>query len=304
MLAYTKQELFSLGAKLEDLAELRKRIVDIRIFDYIDDLVLDKKTLGQLEYTLDLYQNYLAFLQTFNKTNLEKILKGLRNTEVIDNHVVERENYNWLVTYQETHHSTAINYLIKKLFTEHESLNPTILAKSHEILMRGTSNEDEVLSSFRKENLHYVGYQENGENIIDFLPISSHEIKLALQLFCEYYNQSENNTALCYVKPFILHGLLSALQVFEDGNTRVARSIQHIKMFQVTREVFQVPLILPALYFSKTYIPYRKEYRDIISKIALNPSFQTWNEWILFNLKRVQDQIYFNENNLERTRKI
>lgn len=303
-MAYTKDELLSLGAKLEDLADLRKRIADIRVFDYIDDIVLDDRALGQLEYTLELYQEYLDLLQTFSKTNLEKILKGLRNTEVIDNHVVEREKYDWLINYQETHHSTAINYLIKKLFNEEEQLNPTILAKTHEILMRGTSNEEEILLKFRKGNQHYVGYRENDHVTIEFLPISYDEIKQALQLFCSYYNQQESDANIAYVKPFIIHGLLASLQVFEDGNTRLARSIQHIKMFQVTRDLFQIPLDLPALYFSKTYIPYRKEYRDLICKIALNPSFETWNEWIIFNLRKVQDQIYFNENNLKRTRKI
>ena len=302
-MSYTKKELFSLGASLNELADLRKRIVDNRIFDYIDDLVLDDRTINQLEFTLELYQEYLKFLQTFSKTNLEKILKGLRNTEVIDNHIVERENYNWLIAYQETHHSTVINYLIKKLLTDQEVLNPTILAKSHEILMRGTSNEDNILQKFRRNNQHFVGYHENEKNVIMFLPISYDEIKLSLQLFCDYFNQTESNMNIAYVKPFIIHGLLAALQFFEDGNTRVARSMQHIKIFQITREIFQVPFNLPALYFSKTYIPYRKEYRDMICKIAIEPSMTTWNQWILFNLRKVQDQIYFNENNLERIRK-
>lgn len=303
-MSYTKKELVNLGVKAENFFDIRKRIVDIRLFDYVDDIELDVSTKGQLEYTLELYQNYLIFLQTFSKTNLEKILKGLRNTEVIDNHVVERENYNWLISYQETHHSTAINYLIKKLFVESEPLSPSILSKSHEILMRGTSNEDEIFLKFRKDNNQFVGYQENGENIIEFLPISYDEIKLSLRLFCDYYNQVENDENIAYIKPFIIHGLLAALQLFEDGNTRVARSIQHIKMFQVTRELFQVPFTLPAIYFSKTYIPYRKEYRDMICKIALDPSIQTWNEWIKFNLRKVQDQLYFNEENLKRTRKM
>lgn len=302
-MSYTKKELFSLGASLNELADLRKRIVDNRIFDYIDDLVLDDRTINQLEFTLELYQEYLKFLQTFSKTNLEKILKGLRNTEVIDNHIVERENYNWLIAYQETHHSTVINYLIKKLLTDQEVLNPTILAKSHEILMRGTSNEDNILQKFRRNNQHFVGYHENEKNVIMFLPVSYDEIKLSLQLFCDYFNQTESNMNIAYVKPFIIHGLLAALQFFEDGNTRVARSMQHIKIFQITREIFQVPFNLPALYFSKTYIPYRKEYRDMICKIAIEPSMTTWNQWILFNLRKVQDQIYFNENNLERIRK-
>lgn len=303
-MAYTKQELLYLGVKLEELADVRRKIVDLRVFDYIDDLSLDNRTLNQLDYTVELYLNYLNFLLSFSKSNLEKILIGLRNTEVIDNHVVEHENYNWLLTYQETHHSTAINYLIRKLFIEEEKLSPAILSKAHEILMRGTSNEEDISLKFRKNNHQYVGYPDQDKNIIEFLPISHHEIKLALNLFCDYYNQSETNSNRAYVKPFVIHGLLAALQMFEDGNTRVARSIQHVKMFQVTRELFSVNLNLPALYFSKTYIPYRKEYRNLIGKIALEPTNQTWNEWIGFNLRKVQDQIYFNEENLKRTRKL
>lgn len=303
-MAYTKEDLLNLGVTLEDLGDIRKKIVDVRVFDYIDDLILDNTTLTQLNYTINLYQNYLNLLLSYSAPNLEKILKGLRNTEVIDNHVVERENYNWLLAYQDTHHSTAINYLIKKLFVEQESLNSQIICKSHEILMRGTSNEEDITLKFRKNNQHFVGYVENNKNVITFLPVSFDEIKLALKLFCNYYNQQEDNEITCYVKPFIIHGLLGALQIFEDGNTRVARSIQHIKMFQITREQFSTLLKLPALYFSKTYIPYRKEYRDLICKIALDPTNQTWNEWITFNLRKVQDQIYFNECNLERTRKL
>ncbi len=300
---YIKTELLNLGVKAEDLFAIREKIVDVRLFDYVDDIKLDDNTKGQLEYTIELFQEYLNLLQSFNKTTLEKILKALRNTEVIDNHVVERENYNWLISYQENHHSTAINYLIKKLFVESEPLNPYILSKSHEILMRGTSNEDEISLKFRKSNNHFVGYQENGENIIEFLPISYDEIKLSLILFCDYYNQTEHDLNIAFIKPFIIHGLLASLQLFEDGNTRVARSMQHIKMFQITRDLFQANFTLPAIYFSKTYIPYRKEYRDFISKIASNPTTNVWNEWIRFNLRKLQDQLYCNDEVLKRTRK-
>ena len=53
-MAYTKQELLQLGIKLEELADTRRKIVDIRVFDYIDDLTLDDTTLRQLDYTIDL----------------------------------------------------------------------------------------------------------------------------------------------------------------------------------------------------------------------------------------------------------
>ena len=98
-----------------------------------------------------------------------------------------------------------------------------------------------------------------------------------------------------------MHGLIAVLQVFEDGNTRLARCFQHITLQDLTNKtisnnLFELPL--PAIYFSKNYIPYRKEYRELLASIALNPNNEAWNEWISFNLHRMQDRIFANEESL------
>lgn len=300
-MAYTKTQLNSLG--LFDLDQARKKIVNISLFDYIDDISLSDKTKNSIDYTYELYRDYLNELHQFSDSYQVQILKSLMTTEVIDNHVVEKENIDLLKPYSETHHSTAIRYLLKKLKIEDGILTDSVIKKAHEILMRGTSNEEEILSGFRNNNNYYVGYIENGERVILYLPISYDEINQAMKLFFDYYNAEAHYLSDLFVRPFVIHGLLAALQVFEDGNTRLARTIQHAKLLITTNQLIDSNLSSPAIYFSKAYIPYREEYRKLIADIALHPNYQTWENWIAFNLKRLQDQIYANEIPFGRIRK-
>lgn len=297
-MAYTNEDLHNMGIK--DLQDARSKIVDVRIFDYIDDIVLDDNTKKNLEYTREIYIDYLKDLYSFKESFREQILKTLMNTEVVDNHSVEREDINLLMSYSETHHSTAIRYLIKKLITEKQGINDNILKKAHEILMRGTSNETEILSGYRNNNNFYVGYIEGGERIIDFLPIAQEDIKKAMEILFNYYNGDVLDINLLFAKPFIVHGLLAALQVFEDGNTRMARTLQHVDLYALTIALGNSDKFnLPTLYFSKNYIPFRYQYRTLIKSIALIHNNEVWNAWINFNLNRMQERIYANENSFE-----
>ena len=223
------------------------------------------------------------------------------NSEIIDNHVLERENVNFLRIYNETHHSTVIRYLVRKLLKENTPLNDAIIKKAHEILMRGTSNENTINEGFRTNNHHYVGYIEDNKPVINYFPISYDDIKESTLLVCKYFNTPIKDEEELFIKPFIMHGLIAVLQVFEDGNTRLARCFQHITLQDLTNKtisnnLFELPL--PAIYFSKNYVPYRKEYRELLASIALNPNNEAWNEWISFNLHRMQDRIFANEESL------
>ena len=174
------------------------------------------------------------------------------------------------------------------------------MAKGYEILMRGTSNEKEIKPNHRINNNHIVGYFDENEKRIDFLPISYDEIEWALAYFISYFNKPEVKEEELLIKPFILHGLLATLQMYEDGNTRLGRTFQHLKMFMLTNKFLDVDLKLPVLYFSRTYLPYRKQYRDLIAEVALKPDNESWNKRLLFNLRRVQDQINLNDVKLSR----
>lgn len=298
-MSYTKEDLEYFQVK--DLKEAREKIVDVRLFDYIDDIKLNNDVERLMNFTKELYLEYIEEILKYNKETQETILKALMNSEIIDNHGLERENVNFLRIYNETHHSTAIRYLVRKLLKENILLNDAIIKKAHEILMRGTSNGNTINEGFRTNNHHYVGYIEDNKPVINYFPISHDDIKESINLLCKYFNTPITHEEELFIKPFIMHGLIAVLQVFEDGNTRLARCFQHITLQDLTNktignDLFELPL--PAIYFSKNYVPYRKEYRELLASIALNPNNEAWNEWISFNLHRMQDRIFANEDSL------
>lgn len=52
-MAYTKEDLFYLG--VTDLQSARKKIVDISLFDNIDNIKLSGKTKKDIEFTKEIY---------------------------------------------------------------------------------------------------------------------------------------------------------------------------------------------------------------------------------------------------------
>ena len=52
-MAYTKEDLFYLG--VTDLQSARKKIVDISLFDNIDNIKLSDKTKKDIEFTKEIY---------------------------------------------------------------------------------------------------------------------------------------------------------------------------------------------------------------------------------------------------------
>ena len=164
-MSYTKEDLEYFQVK--DLKEARKKIVDVRLFDYIDDLKLRSDVEKLMNFTKELYIEYIEEILKYSKETQESILKALMNSEIIDNHVLERENVNFLRIYNETHHSTVIRYLVRKLLKENTPLNDAIIKKAHEILMRGTSNGNTINEGFRTNNHHYVGYIEDNKPVIN-----------------------------------------------------------------------------------------------------------------------------------------
>lgn len=299
-MSYTKEDLEYFQVK--DLQDARKKIVDVRLFDYIEDLNISKENEKLMNFTKELYEDYLKEILGYSKETQEEILKALMNSEIIDNHTLERENVNFLRIYNETHHSTAIRYLARRLLKDGTPLNDAIIKKAHEILMRGTSNESIINEGFRTNNHHYVGYIEENKPVINYFPISYDDIKESITLLCKYFNTPITKEEELFIKPFIMHGLIAVLQTFEDGNTRLARCFQHITLQDITNKTigttdnFELPL--PAIYFSKNYVPYRNEYRELLANIALNPNNEAWNEWISFNLHKMQDRIFANEESL------
>lgn len=298
-MAYTKEELLKLSTN-KDIDALRKKVVSINIFDKIENINFDSSVTNQIDFTMELYQEYIARLEKLTEHNLQNWLIQAKNNEIIDNQYLEIQNRDkLLLDYQKSHHSIAMNYLIKRLINDKDLLTSKILIKAHEILLRGVAEKE---GNIRKANNFFVGYYENNQNVIEFFPISCDEIKQAISLLLEYYNKAsvDDNP---FIKSYTIHGLLAALQLFEDGNTRLGRAMQHVSILDNTNNLLGKNYKLPILYSSNTYTPFRKEYRDLIANLALNPDEENWNKWYLFNLRRTQDQLFANEMHLQRIKK-
>ena len=97
-----------------------------------------------------------------------------------------------------------------------------------------------------------------------------------------------------------MHALVAYIQPFGNGNTRLARVLQHGKIWHMTNTRLDKELELPILYLSKHYLQSRPQYRELISKIANN---QDWNSWINYNLNMTDENLYWSQENLKKVKK-
>ena len=91
--------------------------------------------------------------------------------------------------------------------------------------------------------------------------------------------------------------------MFNDGNTRFARLVQHELIRRSTNNL-GYDFETPTFYATKLYDWLRADYRGLITKLVLNHDNNTWNEWIKFNARNFDNSIaanYDNIVNLERS---
>jgi len=270
-------------------------IADIHLFNHLSHIKLNGQSKNAYSETLFQYKNHLKKFQELSSAFKEYYLKLLKRADVIDNQRLEKENSFLIALYQQSCNHYAIDYLLS-----FDELNNDRLKCAHGILLEGTSHKSIDAYDYRHYNRTYVGTVKNGVRNIQYFPADCKEIPSLMEYFISYYNEFNPKEEYLFLQPIIAHGLLSSLQVFDDGNTRLSRLLQHIKLMQLTNEVYQMNLTSPLLYATRTYFPYRNEYRYYISQLAKDANNENWNKWILFNLYRFQDQIYVNEENLEK----
>ena len=159
-----------------------------------------------------------------------------------------------------------------------------------------------IKNDYRNNNLAYVTKSGRGIPQIDYFTLPYQHIEEAIMNLTIYYNSfiHENYTI---IKPIIVHGLVSALQIFNDGNTRFGRTLQALKTYELTKKNLKCYFDMPAIYISDSYFDYREQYRNKISDIAINPCNETWNNWINFNLNRTEDEIYYRNSKLKQYQK-
>ena len=276
-------------------------IVQLDILNNLENIEILETTKDHLEYTIELYKNYLSNIKKLPYEYKIRFLETLKAAEIMDNQKLEKENSFLISLYMTVMGKNSIDEMID---LKDKQITCENIIEIQKLILEGTTSDKKEIRGYRQNNRSFVGNINNGVRNIQYFPLRYNEIEEAMNRFIKYYNQQEIDESSIFIKPFILHGLLASLQCFNDGNTRLSRLLQHIKMWNLTNSVLNIDLPLPAIYISRSYYPYRNEYREKIKNIVINMDANSWNDWFNFNLNRLEDQLFYIDNNLEEFKKI
>jgi len=276
-------------------------VVNLDIFKQLEHIEISEMNKDHIQYTLELYKNYLDNIEQLPENYRIKFLETLKAAEIMDNQKLEQENSFLISLYMTVMGNNSIDEIIKINKNQLKSEDIIVLQK---LLLEGTPGDKKETIGYRQNNRSFVGRINNGVREIQYFPLRYNEIEQAVEKFTAYYNQPEVKDTDIFIKPFIIHGLLASLQCFRDGNTRLSRLLQHTKLWHLTNDKLDTMLPTPAIYISRSYYPYRNEYREKIKNIVINMDDHSWNDWFSFNLNRLEDQLYYIDNNLEQFKKI
>lgn len=260
--------------------------------------IIDAKSNDMVKYEteelLDNYGKYLKLVDSLDKNKLRDYLKALKNSDIIDNQVLEGEDSFLMSLYSNVEKKHALDAILKK-----DKLNHDLIKKSHELLLKGTTSANLDTANYRDNNRRFVGTYENGVRNIHFLPLHTKYIEGAMNNFIDYYNAQENDINNLFLKPIKIHGIIASLQVFNDGNTRFGRLLQNVKLYKQTNQMLGTKYDNPTIYLTRSYQPYRRDYREKIDELAIEPTEENINRWLLFNLRRAQEEMFVNSNRIE-----
>jgi len=286
---------------LEEIDNLRKsntiKVVGLDFLDNIENIKLSKEVLEFLKNIIEEYKIYIDKIKSLPNDIQILYKEAIKNEEVVSNHSLERLNPFMVSLYMLNDKETALDYLISLK----RDINVYDFKRLHYILLEYTNSfQDE---NFRLENSKFVGKFINGERVIDYFPIDYTLIDEAVSKFLDYFNFHETNYEMAFIKPFIIHGLLAGLQIFNDGNTRFARMLEYYSFYLSTIDFIDSNINTPLLYASKTYYPYRGKYRSLIKDLVCKNDFDAWNMWFIFNMKRLEDAIMGYDYNIDELKK-
>ena len=268
--------------------DIVKKIIDVKPNDMVK---------YETEELQEKYIEYFKLVDSLDKNKLKDYLKTLKNADIIDNQVLEGEDSFLMSLYSNVEKKHALDIILKK-----DKLTHDLIKKSHELLLKGTTSANLDTANYRDNNRRFVGTYENGVRNIQFLPLHTKYIESAMNDFIDYYNTQENDINNLFIKPIRIHGIIASLQVFNDGNTRFGRLLQNVKLYKQTNQMLGTKYDNPTIYLTRSYQPYRRDYREKLAELAINPNEDNINKWLLFNLRRAGEEIFVNSDRIEKVK--
>lgn len=273
--------------------EIIKGVTNLKVYD---------NTLFHLE---DIEKAYTTYLDKLLKSGLSPktiglLLQVLKNRELLNTQQAEQENSFLISIYQMSQRKNSIDTMVKYLHGK-DRLTSKQFQELHKMTIEGTSDDIKENYPYRTDNEKWVGsYGTNGSRNIDYMPPDYNDIPELADYILEFLsNDSTNLFDNVFIKPFAAHALIAYLQPFGNGNTRVARLLQHGYIWKESMEKYNLKLESPALFLSENYLMTRQYYRSLLKNIAVEKDNDAWNKWFNYNLNMVDEQLYKITNDLD-----
>ena len=166
--------------------------------------------------------------------------------------------------------------------------------------MDGTE-KDIGAGKFRQKDVFVGAFNPDGTQRVDYVPIAYEDIEENMAKVLEIINS--NNQDNVFINPFIIHGLIAAVQPFMDGNTRTARLLQHGKIWTNTNMLYSKKFALPTIYLSENYWRARGDNRRLINQLAIEENNEAWNAWFRHNFYMIDEQLFHLNNVANKARR-
>lgn len=263
------------------------------LLDNFQNIVLDSYNKEHLKESLEEYEKYLNELLKISYNDRIVFLNTLKRQELINNQEMNCEDSFLAELDSEYYGNDSIEFMTNILL-DTNNFSKEKIRKIHRILMRNTKDDYPENRLYRQEEA-FIGAKYNDKVVVSYIPPSPGEINCYMRTLIKYLNHNNKEEENILLKPIVAHAYVAALQPFANGNTRLARLLQYGEIFKLSRDVLDIRLEKPALYFSKTYLLSGIDYRENIKELV---DTKEWNQWIKYNLYKIDDQLYYNGNEL------
>lgn len=269
----------------------------MKLIEEVDKIVINDKNKYFLEDIINKYLEYMKFIEQFDERLLKHYLGTIKQNEILNNQQAELESSLLISIYNNMYRENSLDKIIR-ILNEKDDLTKQELKCLHRVLMRGTTSEANA-HEFRKDDNKFVGsYNPDGSKRVDYMPIPFVEIDSSIEQVVEMINSK--NVDNPFINPFIIHAIISVMQPFDDGNTRLSRLVQHAKIWKNTNLLFGKNFDKPLIYLSKNYLISRGNYRGLLANLAKEENNEAWNKWFEYNLNMVDEQLFYLDGNVKR----
>lgn len=277
---------------------LVENIRNIKIYD---------NSMYHMSEILEKYSQYLKKLLDLEPKKLKNFILTLKNREIMNNQEEAETEQSFLfqlynLSQKKDSIDVTMSYINKGNVTKSD------IEDIHTIVIKGSPDDLEENYYFRNDNNKWVGYYGlNGEVNVDYYPPNYEYIGDLLDIVLDYLNDDKSNSELfetIFLKPLIVHALIAYIQPFGNGNTRLARVLQHCKICNITNKVYKTKFSRPILYLSKNYTLTRGQYRGLLKNLSVEKTDNAWNKWFEYNLNMIDEQLYYLDAQLDKYKNI